>query len=80
MNDSQPQAEAVRLRILRAMSPARRLALAAGWTASLRTLIRARVAEESGAATALRQRRLFAERWLGPELALKVYGPLDSHG
>lgn len=80
MTDTDSQSEEVRLRILRAMSPARRLTLAVGWSTALRDMTRAGLRQQFSGASETRLSRLFAERWLGPELAAKVYGALDAHG
>lgn len=79
MNDTTPEAREAQLAVLRAMSPARKLALAAGWTSSLREMIRAEIRrlhpdlDEPGLAMR------FAERWLGTETAHKAY-PHHRHG
>jgi hypothetical protein len=80
MNDTSTQAEEMRLRILRAMPPSRRLAMAAGWSSSLRQMTRNSLKKEFGTASEMEIKRLMAERWLGPELATKVYGPVVYHG
>jgi hypothetical protein len=76
MNDTSPQADEVRLRLFRAMSPERKLSTALSWSTALREMIRAKIKVECSGATEAQQRRLLADRWLGPELAAKVYGPL----
>jgi len=80
MNDTTPEAEEVRMRVLRAMSPERRLSMALSWSTALREMIRARIKQEHPNATEAQQKRLLAERWLGPELATKAYGPLPADG
>ena len=80
MEDTDARANQVRIRILRAMSPARRLAMAAGWSTTLRDLTRARLRMDFSAASEEELKRLFAERWLGAELTEKVYGSGDVDG
>jgi hypothetical protein len=80
MNDTTDEAERVRLRALRAMSPARRLAMATGWSQSVREMSRAGLRRQFPQASERHLHRLLVERVLGPELALKAYGPLNQHG
>lgn len=80
VNDSSPQAEAVRLTLIQKMSPSRRLAMATGWSNSMREMVRANLRSQFNGASEDFVRRLLAERWLGSELAAKVYGPPDTHG
>ena len=80
MNDTSPEAEKVQLEILRRMTPARRLRLALGWSASLRRMIRANLKKEFPDDTEAQHKRRFAGRWLGDELAEKVYGPPEANG
>jgi hypothetical protein len=80
VNDSSPQAEAVRLALIKRMSPSRRFAMATGWSNSMRELVRANLKRQFDGASENFVRRRLAERWLGTELAAKVYGPLDTHG
>jgi hypothetical protein len=74
MNDTDPRAEKVQTAIFRAMSPTRRLAVAAGWSTALRDMTRATLRKQFPGATEDELRRRFAERWLGEELAAKAYG------
>jgi hypothetical protein len=80
MNDTTSTAEAVRLRALQAMTPARRLGLALGWSQSVRELTRSSLHRQHPELPPLELHRLLAERLLGKELALKAYGPLPNHG
>jgi len=80
VNDSSPQVEAVRLALIQRMSPSRRFAMATGWSNSMRELVRANLKRQFDGASENFVRRRLAERWLGTELAAKVYGPLDTHG
>ena len=76
ITDTAPAADQVRLELFRAMTPARRLALAAGWSDALRQLLRAQIRQERPDAPEAELRRAFASRWLGEELAAKAYGPV----
>jgi hypothetical protein len=80
MNDTTPAAAAMRLRAVQAMSPARRLALALGWSRSVRELSRASIKEANPTLTDAQIHRLVAERLMGAEQAAKAYGPPLSHG
>lgn len=80
MNDTPPQTEAMRLELFRRMSPQKRLAMAAGWSTSLRRMSMAAIRRENASLSEGRLRRLFAERWLGPELAAKVYPDCCGNG
>ena len=80
VNDSSPQAESVRLTLIQRMSPSRRLAMATGWSNSMREMVRANLRSQFDGASEDFVRRLLAERWLGTELAAKVYGSLNTHG
>lgn len=80
VNDSSPQAEAVRLTLIQGMSPSRRFAMATGWSNSMREMVRANLKRQFDGASEDFVRRLLAERWLGTELAAKVYGPPNTHG
>jgi hypothetical protein len=73
MEDTDQEVDALRLKLLRAMTPARRLQLAADWSAALRTLCQAGVRAQFPGASEAELHRRFAERWLGEDLAGKVY-------
>ncbi|MCB1209101.1 MAG: hypothetical protein KDK97_07225 [Verrucomicrobiales bacterium] len=74
-----PAAEA-QLRALRAMTPQRRLALAVGWSRSVREMSRAGIKRQFPAHSESQVQRMLAGRLLGEELATQVYGPLITHG
>ena len=78
-NDTNPHAEKARLQALRAMSPQRRLALALGWTQSLREMTAQAVRRQHPGAGEGEIHRHLAERLLGSDLAAKVYGPLKNY-
>lgn len=80
MNDTTATVEAMRLRALQAMSPARRLSLALGWSQSVRELTRSSLNQQHPELPPEELHRLLAERLLGKELASKAYGPLPGHG
>ncbi len=80
MNDTTDEAEEVRLRALRAMGPTKRLAMALGWSTSVRALTREGLRRQFPGCTERELHRRMAERLLGAELAMKVYGPSDAHG
>lgn len=80
MNDTSPTAETIRLRALQAMSPARRLSLALGWSRSVRELMQSSLLQQHPQMPPQDLHRLLAERLLGKDLALKAYGPLPGHG
>lgn len=80
MTDTDQQTESLRLQLFRRMSPARRLAMATGWSTSLRQMSRAALRQQHADEPEERLRRRFAERWLGPELAAKVYPLTETHG
>ena len=79
MNDTMPSAEAMRLHALQAMSPARRLGLALGWSRSVRELSRASIQQANPPLTDAQIHRLVAGRLIGAELAAKAYGPPPAH-
>jgi hypothetical protein len=80
MNDTSPEAQAVLMRIWSAMPPERKLGIALSWSMALRGMIKAKLRCDNPDASEARLLRLLADRWLGPELALKAYGPLSKHG
>lgn len=80
MNDTSATAEAMRLRALQAMTPARRLSLALGWSQSVRDLTLSSLQQQHPELPPRELHRLLAERVLGKELAHKAYGPFVTHG
>jgi|JI61114DRNA_FD_contig_31_5018685_length_448_multi_2_in_0_out_0_2 hypothetical protein len=80
MTDTDRKAEDARLRALRAMSPERRLSLAVGWSKSVREMTRSGLRQQFPQLNEREMLRLLAVRWLGEDLAMKVYGPIDAHG
>ena len=80
MNDTTATVDAMRLRALHAMSPARRLSLALGWSQSVRELTRSSLHQQYPELLPQELYRLLAERLLGKDLASKAYGPLLGDG
>lgn len=80
LTDTTIQAEQIRLRALRAMSPTKRLTMAVGWSQSVREMSRAGLRRQFPLLTETELHRHLSERLLGADLATKVYGPLNSHG
>ncbi len=80
MTDTSIQADETRLRILRSMPPGRRLAMATGWSSSLRGMIRGSLKKQFATATDAERMRMLAERCLGAELAAKAFAGHTTHG
>lgn len=80
--DTSPAAERVLLEALRRKTPAERFRLALEASEALRQMVWASVRRDYPEADEQQQFRQFAHRWLGAELARKVYGPddLDARG
>ena len=76
VNDTSPEAHRIQMAIYARMPAGRRIRQAVSRSESLRKMVWQRVAEAHPQAAPDRLRRLFAERWLGPELARRVYGGL----
>ena len=76
--DTTEEADRVYIAVLRKMGPARRLQIAMERTEAVREMIRAQIAQDHPGLTDAERHRLFADRWLGPGLAAKVYGPLPK--
>jgi hypothetical protein len=73
--DTSDEAEAVQIRLLRAMPVWRKIQLASELTRALREDVMAELCRWSPQAGPGELRRRFATIWLGPDLAAKVYGP-----
>jgi hypothetical protein len=74
------RAGAVQLRAMRAMTPARRLALAVGWSASVRGMVLSGLKMRHPGASEAHLRFLLAERCYGRKEALLAYGEEPGHG
>lgn len=75
--DTDPRAEKVLLDLLRQASPARKLEMVAQGNAMVRQLMMVGLRERYPDDPPERLKRRLADLLLGPELALKVYGPLE---
>lgn len=80
MNDTSPAALEVQIRALTAMTPGRRLRLAAGWSRSARQLARASFRQRHPDCTELDLQRHLIESCHGRELADQVYPDAGRHG
>ena len=78
--DTQPQAEAVQIALLRRAPAWRKLELVGQLNAALRTLLLSGLRQRHPQATPGELRRLLADLVLGPELAARVYGTQDTDG
>jgi hypothetical protein len=75
--DADPKMEALQIRLLRSASPARKMEMLAGLTASAKTLALSGLRRRYPPASESELRRRLAGLLLGEELARKVYGELD---
>jgi hypothetical protein len=73
--DTSPEAERVLIELIRRTPTWRRLQLADHMSASVRQFCRAGLRSRHPKASEVDLRRHFADIQLGPELALKIYGP-----
>lgn len=78
MNDTSPAAHGLQMAIYARMPAVKRARQAVARSASLRKMVWQRVVEAHPGATDIQLRRAFAERWLGPELASRVYGSMEA--
>lgn len=76
-SDTRPEATQIQLNLLRQASPARKLALLGQMNQTVKVLALAGLKSRYPEATPEQLRRRLADLLLGPELALKVYGPLE---
>jgi hypothetical protein len=77
--DTHPAAEQVLIGLLRAASPARKMAMLLNANRTARALALTGLRERHPGDSPARIRRRLADLWLGPELAAKAYGPLSEH-
>ena len=77
MTDTTPEAHRLQIALYSRMPALRRVSQAVARIASLRRMVWQRVAEANPDADAVQLRKAFAERWLGRELAARVYGTTD---
>ena len=76
--DTSPEAERVLIELLRQAPAWRRLQLTDHMSATVRKLCLAGLRSRHPKANEAELRRRFADLHLGPELAVKVYGPLAT--
>jgi hypothetical protein len=76
--DTAPWAEALQLKFFREASPARKLEMAGDLTRGMLFLTESGLRSRHPQASAAEIRRRMADIMLGPELATKVYGPLEN--
>lgn len=74
MTDTSPEANRLQIALYARMPASRRFGQAVARSASLRRMVWQRVVEAHPGADTKQLRKAFAERWLGPELAARVYG------
>jgi hypothetical protein len=74
--DTSPEAEQVLIGLWRRATPARKLQMIVSANLSARHLALAGLRQRHPGEPPERLRRRLADLWLGPELALKAYGPL----
>lgn len=75
--DTSPEAEAVLLDLMRKTPPWRKMELLSSLNATARKLALAGLRQRHPNASEKELRRRLADLLLGPELALKAYGPLE---
>jgi hypothetical protein len=73
--DTDPGAERVLIELLRRASPARKFAMIVSAHAAGRQLALAGLRQRFPRDSSEQLRRRLADLWLGPDLALKAYGP-----
>jgi hypothetical protein len=80
--DTSPEAQRVLIELWREAKPARKFALVLDTTRSVQEFMLSGLRERHPDESPARVRRRFAELWLGPELARRVYGDAtdDSRG
>lgn len=77
--DTHPDAESVLIELLRGASPPRKLAMMLDANHTARTLALTGLRERHPNDSPARLRRRLADLWLGPDLAVRAYGPLPEH-
>ncbi len=78
--DTTPEAEAVLIKLWATATPARKIAMVLSANRTARLLAMAGLRERHPGESAKQLQRRLADLWLGPELALKAYGPLPGNG
>ncbi|MBL7202615.1 MAG: hypothetical protein ISS56_20970 [Anaerolineae bacterium] len=78
--DTSPQIERIQIEGLRQMPPWRKLALVGDMNEAVHALALAGLRQRYPDDTPAQRRRRLADLVLGPELATRVYGPLQEDG
>ena len=78
LSDTRPEVTEIQMDLLRKASPARRLALLGQMNQTVKVLALAGLRSNYPDETSEQLRRRLADLLLGPELACKVYGPIDE--
>jgi hypothetical protein len=76
--DTHPEIERIQLELLRQMPTWRKLELVGDMTEAVRTLALAGLRQRHPGDTPEQRRRRLADLLLGPELAERVYGPMQE--
>jgi len=76
--DTRPEAEAVLIKLIRQAPPWRKFKMMQQLNTTVRTLAIAGVRSRHPQADDTEVRRRLADIWLGPELAINVFGPLED--
>lgn len=76
--DTSPEAERVLIELMRKLSPHRKLEMVAQMNETVATLALSGLRARHPNASDEELRRRMADLWLGPELAERVYGPLNT--
>ncbi len=79
VNDNLPETERVHIELMRQAPAWRKLQVMDQMNQSLRLLAMSGLRSRYPSASEERLRRLLADLLLGPQLAKRVYGPLDEH-
>ena len=80
LDDTHPEIERLQIEGLRQMPPWRKLALVGDMNEAVRALALAGLRQRYPDDTPAQRRRRLADLVLGPELATRVYGPLQEDG
>lgn len=78
-DDTHPDAERVMIKLLRAASSPRKMAMVLSANRTARALALTGLRERHPNDSPARLRRRLADLWLGPELAAKAYGLFPNH-
>ena len=76
--DTHPDAERVLIQLLRGATPARKMAMVMDANRTARILALTGLRERHPNDSPAQLQRRLADLWLGPALAAKAYGPLNS--